>query len=90
MPWTELSSAYRTANDSLSGQTGPRTLSYFHMLCVKADTRRSRPPLAARRLAAIVCGAEGMSLTHDWQDNRVTLYQTTAHLGPPPPLSYLL
>lgn len=61
------------------------------MLCVKADTRRSRPPLAARRLAAIVCGAEGMSLTHDWQDNRVTLYQTTAHLGfSPPPLSYLL
>lgn len=59
VPWTELSSAYRTTNDNISGQTGPRTLRYFHMLCVKADTRRSRPPLAARRLAAIVCGAEG-------------------------------
>lgn len=59
------------------------------MLCVQSDTRRSQPPRMARLLAAIVCGAEGMSLTHDWQDNRVTLYQTTAHLGPPTP-PYLL
>lgn len=89
VPWTEVSSAYRTTNECIADQTCSGTLRCLHMLCVKVDTRRSHPPLTAGRLAAIVCGAEGMSLTHDWQDNRVTLYQTTAHLGPPPPRSLI-